>query len=280
MKNRTISSIVILAIALALVIFSKYIAYPIGLSLLAVISVFEVIRVIGAHKNLAITIPAYIMAAAFPILSYFVDKGNALYLLLSLAAAMFVYLFWLLGVSIFSRGKITFPCVTEAFVAVLYVVVSVTSLSLIRYLERGIGVFFVVLVFVIAWVCDTGAFAVGVLFGKHKLIPEISPKKTVAGAIGGIVFTHILSLLYGLGLDLVLKDISVNYLVLGLCGLILPVVSQLGDLVASLIKREHGVKDYGNILPGHGGLMDRFDSVMSVSPILMIICLIFPPFSI
>ena len=280
MKNRTISSIVILAIALALVIFSKYIAYPIGLSLLAVISVFEVIRVIGAHKNLAITIPAYIMAAAFPILSYFVDKGNALYLLLSLAAAMFVYLFWLLGVSIFSRGKITFPCVTEAFVAVLYVGVSVTSLSLIRYLERGIGVFFVVLVFVIAWVCDTGAFAVGVLFGKHKLIPEISPKKTVEGAIGGIVFTLILSLLYGLGLDLVLKDISVNYLVLGLCGLILPVVSQLGDLVASLIKREHGVKDYGNILPGHGGLMDRFDSVMSVSPILMIICLIFPPFSI
>ena len=280
MKNRTISSIVILAIALALVIFSKYIAYPIGLSLLAVISVFEVIRVIGAHKNLAITIPAYIMAAAFPILSYFVDKGNALYLLLSLAAAMFVYLFWLLGISIFSRGKITFPCVTEAFVAVLYVVVSVTSLSLIRYLERGIGVFFVVLVFVIAWVCDTGAFAVGVLFGKHKLIPEISPKKTVEGAIGGIVFTLILSLLYGLGLDLVLKDISVNYLVLGLCGLILPVVSQLGDLVASLIKREHGVKDYGNILPGHGGLMDRFDSVMSVSPILMIICLIFPPFSI
>ena len=280
MKNRTISSIFILATTLALVIFSKYIAYPIGLSLLAVISVFEVIRVIGAHKNPAITIPAYIMAATFPILSYFVDKGNALYLLLSLAAAMFVYLFWLLGISIFSRGKITFPCVTEAFVAVLYVVVSVTSLSLIRYLERGIGVFFVVLVFVIAWVCDTGAFAVGVLFGKHKLIPEISPKKTVEGAIGGIVFTLILSLLYGLGLDLVLKDISVNYLVLGLCGLILPVVSQLGDLVASLIKREHGVKDYGNILPGHGGLMDRFDSVMSISPILMIICLIFPPFSI
>ena len=280
MKNRTISSIVILAIALALVIFSKYIAYPIGLSLLAVISVFEVIRVIGAHKNLAITIPAYIMAAAFPILSYFVDKGNALYLLLSLAAAMFVYLFWLLGISIFSRGKITFPCVTEAFVAVLYVVVSVTSLSLIRYLERGIGVFFVVLVFVIAWVCDTSAFAVGVLFGKHKLIPEISPKKTVEGAIGGIVFTLILSLLYGLGLDLVLKDVTVNYLVLGLCGLILSILSQLGDLIASLIKREHGVKDYGNILPGHGGLVDRFDSVMSVAPILMIICLIWPPFSI
>ena len=280
MKGRTLSSIFILSSALALVIFSKYMVYPVGLSLLAIISVFEVIRVIGAHKNLAITIPAYLVAGAFPILSYFVDKGNALYLLLSLAAAMFVYLFWLLGISIFSRGKITFPCVTEAFVAVLYVVVSVTSLSLIRYLERGIGVFFVVLVFVIAWVCDTSAFAVGVLFGKHKLIPEISPKKTIEGSIGGSVFTLILSLLYGLGLDLVLKDISVNYLVLGLCSFLLSIVSQLGDLIASLIKREHGVKDYGSILPGHGGLMDRFDSVMSVSPILMIICLIFPPFSI
>ena len=166
---------------------------------------------------------------------------------------------------------------TEAFVAVLYVVVSVTSLSLIRYLERGIGVFFVVLVFVIAWVCDTSAFAVGVLFGKHKLIPEISPKKTVEGAIGGIVFTLILSLLYGLGLDLVLKDISVNYLVLGLCSFLLSIVSQLGDLIASLIKREHGVKDYSRMLPGLGGVMDRFDSIIASAGVLMVICMIASP---
>ena len=280
MKNRTISSIVILAIALALVIFSKYVAYPIGLSVLAVISVFEVIRVIGANKKLAVTIPAYTMAVVFPILSYLADKDNLLYLLLALAAAMFVYLFWLLGISIFSRGKFGYPSAAEVFVAVLYVVVSVTSLSLLRYLDSEVGVFFVVLVFVISWICDTSAFAVGVLLGKHKLIPEISPKKTVEGAIGGIVFTFIACLVYGFGIDLLLENISVNYIVLGLCGALLPVVSQLGDLVASLIKREHGVKDYGTILPGHGGLMDRFDSVMSVSPILLIICLIFPPFSI
>jgi phosphatidate cytidylyltransferase len=280
MKNRTISSIVIIAIALALVIFSSYIVFPIGLSVLALFAVFEVIRVIGVNKKLVITIPAYLMAIAFPILSYFTDKATLLYLLLALAAAMFVYLFWLLAISIFSKGKIGFPCVSEVFVSVLYVVVSVSSLSLLRYLDRGIGVFFVVLVFVIAWVCDTSAFAVGVLLGKHKLIPEISPKKTVEGAIGGIVFTFIACLVYGFGLDLILQDISVKYLVIGLCGALLPVVSQLGDLIASLIKREHGVKDYGTILPGHGGLMDRFDSVMSVSPILLIICLIFPPFSI
>ena len=281
MKGRTLSSIFILASALALVIFSKYMVYPVGLSLLAIISVFEVIRVIGAHKNLAITIPAYLMAGAFPTLSfYFADEGSRLYLLLALAVSLFVYLFWLMTVSIFSRGRISFPTVSEVYVSVAYVIVSITSLSLLRYINSAVGVFFVVLAFVIAWVSDTGAFAIGVLFGKHKLIPEVSPKKTVEGAVGGIVFTVICSLLFGLGLDLILKDITVDYLVLGLCGFLLSVISQLGDLIASLIKREHGVKDYGSILPGHGGLVDRFDSVMSVSPILMIICLIWPPFSI
>jgi phosphatidate cytidylyltransferase len=161
----------------------------------------------------------------------------------------------------------------------LYVTVSITSLSLLRYLDRENGVWAVILVFVISWISDTAAFAVGSLLGKHKLIPEVSPKKTVEGAIGGIVFATFGSLLYGFGLDYIFENVAVNYLVLGVCGAILAVVSQLGDLVASLIKREYGVKDYGNIMPGHGGLMDRFDSVIAVSTILLIIFLSpFPPF--
>ena len=185
-----------------------------------------------------------------------------------------------MGVSIFSKGKDPFSHISEVFCSVLYVVISVTSLSILRYLDRETGVFSVVLVFVIAWVCDTSAFAVGVLFGKHKLIPEVSPKKTSEGSIGGILFAVIFCLVYGFGVDLIVEGISVNYLVIGLCGLLLSVVSQIGDLIASLIKREHGVKDYGSILPGHGGFMDRFDSVLAVSTVLLIICMVFPPFTI
>lgn len=279
MKERTITSAAILAIALLVVIFSGYIVYPIALSILAIISTFEILRVIGADKNLSLAIPAYLLSAAFPTVAYFVDPETVIPFLMIFAGCMFIYLLWLMGVSVFSKGEIAFSRISEAFVSVLYVIVSLTSLSLIRYLDRDCGVFSVVLVFVIAWVCDTAAFSVGVLFGKHKLIPEVSPKKTVEGAIGGIVFTTLLCLLYGLGLDLIFKDMNVNYLVLAFCGAILSVVSQLGDLVASLIKREYGVKDYGNILPGHGGIMDRFDSVFAVSTVLLIICIVFPPFS-
>ena len=278
MKNRVITSVAILAAMLTVVIFSEFIVYPLALALLAVIATFEVLRVIGAHKIFALSIPAYLISVAFPLTTYFVDSNNSLEFLLILAAVVFVYLVWLMGVSVFSKGKIAFSKVSETLVGVTYVAVSFTSLSLIRYINHNFGVFLVVLVFVISWTCDTAAFAVGSLIGKHKLIPEISPKKTVEGAIGGVVFSALLCALYGLGLDLVIEKIQVNYLYLILFGIILSVVSQLGDLIASLIKREYDVKDYGRIFPGHGGVLDRFDSVLAVSTILLILSIVFPPF--
>lgn len=278
MKNRVITSVAILAAMLTVVIFSKFIVYPLALALLAIIATFEVLRVIGSHKIWTLSIPAYLISAAFPLTAYFVDSNNSLEFLLILAAVVFVYLVWLMGVSVFSKGKITFSKVSETLVGVTYVAVSFTSLSLIRYINHNFGVFLVVLVFVISWTCDTAAFAVGSLIGKHKLIPEISPKKTVEGAIGGVVFSALLCALYGLGLDLVIEKIQVNYLYLILFGIILSVVSQLGDLIASLIKREYDVKDYGRIFPGHGGVLDRFDSVLAVSTILLILSIVFPPF--
>jgi len=132
--------------------------------------------------------------------------------------------------------------------------------------------------FVGAWVSDTFAYFTGRLLGRHKLIPEVSPKKTVEGCIGGIVFAIIAMLVFGLVIDLFFEPIGVNYTVLGLMGLILSIISQVGDLIASIIKREEGVKDYGNILPGHGGITDRFDSVYTVAMLGFVVCAIFPPF--
>lgn len=279
MKNRVLTSVAIIACALLVVILSDFIVYPLVLALLAVVAVFEILRVIGAHKFLAISIPAYLISAVFPITAFFVNADGKLEFLLVLAACIFVYLVWLMGVSVFSMGKIAFSKVSEALVGVTYVSVSVTSLSLMRYINRDFGVFLVVLVFVISWVTDTAAFAVGSLIGKHKLIPKVSPKKTVEGAVGGVVFSALLSTAYGLVLDLILNNIQVNYLYLLIFGAILSVVSQIGDLIASLIKREYGVKDYGRIFPGHGGIMDRFDSVLAVSTILLILTIVFPPFA-
>lgn len=278
MKERTITSAVILVLTLAVVIFSEYIIYPVVLGVLALIGVFEILRVMKCHRQLALAVPSYILAALFPIAAYFVSNETALPFILILAACMFMDLLWLMVVSVFSRGSINFTRICEVFVATVYVTVSLTSLSLLRYFNRGTGVLAIILVFIIAWVCDVAAFGVGVLIGKHKLIPEISPKKTVEGAIGGIVFSTLISILYGFIIERIFPTVTANYLVLALCGLIMSVVSQIGDLIASLIKREYGVKDYGSLLPGHGGIMDRFDSVLAVSTVLLIVCITFPPF--
>ena len=278
MKQRILSAVIILTVALLVVIFSGYIVYPIALSILAVIGIFEILRVMKSHKQFALVIPAYLIAGIFPIFAYFTSADNIRGFLLLLAGTMFVYLMWTMGVAIFSKGKIPFSRIAEVFTSVVYVTVSFTALSILRYINRDSGVFAVVLVFVVAWICDVFAYAVGVTIGKHKLIPEISPKKTIEGSVGGIIFTALFCGLYGLGLDLIIENMSVNYLVLIIGGAFLSVVSQLGDLVASLIKREYGAKDYSRIFPGHGGVMDRFDSVLSVSTALLFIFIIYPPF--
>ena len=262
-----------------LIIFSEFIFYSVALGLLAVVAAYEMFRVIGVQKKLILTVPAYFIVISFPIVAYFLESSGELRFLLVFAACLFVYLMWLMCVSVFSRGSIPFSKISEVFVAVTYVSISLTSLSLIRYMNSEFGLFTVLLVFIIAWVSDIFAFAVGSLIGKHKLIPEVSPKKTVEGAIGGIVFSIIACVLYGLLIDIFVEEAKVYYLVLSVFGLVLSVVSQIGDLIASVIKREYGIKDYGKIFPGHGGVMDRFDSVFAVSTIMMILCIIFPPFA-
>ena len=278
MKQRIITAIIILLVAVPTVLFSEYIIYPIVLSLLAMRAVFELLRVIGAERKLFIGIPAYILAAAFPLGAYFVTETTVITYLLLLAASLFVYMLLLMGISVFSKGSTPFSKISEIFTAITYIIVSFSSLSLTRYLDRSIGLYIVILVFVASWMCDAGAYIVGSVCGKHKLIPEISPKKTVEGAVGGVIIATAAFLLYGFIIDSFF-GVGVNYLRLAVFGVLLSIVSQLGDLVASLIKREYGVKDYGRIFPGHGGVMDRFDSIFAVSTILMMLSIVLPPFT-
>lgn len=127
--------------------------------------------------------------------------------------------------------------------------------------------FGVLWVFVIAWITDSGAYFAGVFLGKHKLVPHISPKKTVEGAIGGVVACVVAGVVYYIILANTGNRFNwgelISYIAMSFVGSIL---SQLGDFVASCIKRDCDVKDYGSILPGHGGLMDRFDSVVFIAP--------------
>jgi len=137
------------------------------------------------------------------------------------------------------------------------------------YLTRDFvnGKFFVWLIFLCAYGCDTGAYLVGMTMGKHKLIPSLSPKKTIEGAVGGVVIATALCMIFGV---IVESKFTVEYintpLFCALTGLIGSILSQFGDLAASAMKRYTGIKDFGNLIPGHGGILDRFDSVLFTAP--------------
>ena len=265
-------------VGIPILIFSKYIIFALLMSFLTVFALFEMYRAIGIEKKLVITAPTYVMGFAFPLVSYFLAEAHTFGILLLFAAALFIYLMYVFTVAVFNKGAIRFEEISVAFVISCYVIYSFSSISIMRYMHSEAGLFYIILMLVCAWGSDVFAYFTGRFFGKHKLIPEVSPKKTVEGAIGGIVCAGGLAMLYGLIVSS-LTELTPNYLVLALCGVILAAFSQIGDLIASLLKREHGIKDYGRIFPGHGGVMDRFDSILAIATVLMAICLVFPPFA-
>ena len=179
-----------------------------------------------------------------------------------------IYLF---ALAVFARRTLTFAELASSFLASFYVINSFLAILLIRYGQYG--QYYYLLCFLGPWMTDIFAYFTGYFFGKHKLIPEISPKKTIEGSIGGILFCTLAFLVFGFIVSTQTGTIP-NYIGLGALGLLVSVLAQIGDLFASLLKREHNIKDYGNIFPGHGGIMDRFDSVIAVCPLLLIVCML------
>ena len=280
MKTRVITSVFIAAVLLAVLLLSETPVFSISLSILAVIASVEVLRVFDIDKKYLVSIPACIISAVMPALAYFMLETFELQeykFIVALALALFVFLLYLFVAAVFMKGKLEFASISAVFMLVMYIVCSFSALVVIRYIGNA-GIFNIGIVFIGAWISDIFAYFSGRLFGKHKLIPEISPKKTVEGSIGAIICTMLFMLLYGWIISLT-TELSVNYLVLAIAGPVLSVVGQIGDLIASLVKRERGVKDYGKLLPGHGGIMDRFDSILTVSGGAMIIVLLFAPFT-
>ena len=159
----------------------------------------------------------------------------------------------------------------QIYFGVVYVGLMLSFVYLTRMEKQGLKL--VWLIFISSWIPDTGAYFVGVKFGKHKLIPDVSPKKTVEGAVGGIITCMIVFIIFTVIVNAIGK-IHLNYLLMILASVLLAVASMIGDLIASLVKRHYNVKDYGTILPGHGGVMDRFDSVLATSSILFVLSLI------
>jgi phosphatidate cytidylyltransferase len=261
MLTRILTAVIALCVLIPVLIFASFELFAgitvlkLALALVTCIAVMEAADCIGTKKPL-LYIPA-LVASAFLILT----TGNSLS---HYAPVMILLLFLFLFLGVLRHKEFKVDTIMVFFAFSYYIVASFGALLLVY--ERLDGFFFP-LVFFGAWVTDTFAYFSGFFFGKHKLIPEVSPKKTVEGAVGGTLFCILSFIIYGIvkGCD------AKSVVLLAFIGLAAAVVSQLGDLSASLIKRHYGIKDYGKLFPGHGGVLDRFDSILAVSVLLYLI---------
>ena len=188
---------------------------------------------------------------------------------------VFVFLAAYLLVMLFNHKKYCFSDVAAAFTSSLMVSVPFLFVSMTRRL--GNENLDVLVILIGCWITDSCAYFSGYFFGKHKLAPQISPKKTIEGSVGGVLGVIVIMIAYTYVAGNIM-NISVNLVSAAIVGLTGGILSQFGDLCASIIKREHGIKDYGNIMPGHGGVMDRFDSLLFVAPAVFYILKFFPIF--
>lgn len=185
---------------------------------------------------------------------------------------LIIYILLFMALAVKLHGKVNSKEIFSTAFVILYVTFAMSFISRIRI--SG-GLFAMLTVFLSAWTTDTGAYFAGSFFGKHKLIPNVSPNKTVEGSIGGVAFSVICCIIYLTILNNtsanigIMKDITYTRMLV--MSVIASVCSQIGDLAASALKRDGNVKDYGNIFPGHGGFMDRFDSVMYIAPLVYLL---------
>ncbi len=285
MLKRVITSIVAVIIFIPILVFSNTWVFPAAMSIATVIACYEMLSCIGQKKNLWLAIPICLIAAAFPSLTrYFyltgLDNASTLFTTLKLALGIFLVLaLYIFGVAVFANKRLPITDAGLIYSSITYIVAAFTAIVYIHdYVPYGEYIY--LLVFICAWMTDIFAYFTGRFLGKHKLIPAVSPKKTVEGAIGGVVFCVIAVVVFGLILDsFFIADGKANYLVLAVSGVFISIVSQTGDLIMSVIKRHYGIKDYGKLFPGHGGILDRFDSVLAVSILLAFICTYFNMFA-
>ena len=252
-KTRLISGIFLVIAALLTIISGGYVLF-VTLLCVSLLGIQELYKAMEVHKDgIGLLEMAGYLGAVLYYASLLLDfeRYGMMAVLLGLVLLMFVY--------VFTYPKYEADQVMSAFFGIVYVAVMLSFIFLTRNLEGG--KFIVWLIFLCSWGCDTCAYCVGMLIGKHKMAPVLSPKKSIEGAVGGVVGAAALGAIYAA----VTHGPVVEYAVICAVGAL---ISMVGDLAASAIKRNQNIKDYGKLIPGHGGILDRFDSVIITAPVI------------
>ncbi len=273
MSKKVVPALIALIFALAWLssAFLKFPLFAIIVGIIAAVAVYEVENAIGM-KYKPIQIITMLYAAVGPVVANYEVNFT-----LPSAAISSVYVIAVLIIMVIKHERTDFKnvatsvfssfCLCFGFTTVIYIRDLYATYPDIFYQKKSYGIFFLLFGFFCSWLTDTMAFFAGSFFGKHKMCPKISPNKTIEGAIGGVIGNTVLCLVM-LAVFRHFFSISVGYLFTAIVAIPLSVVSIFGDLAASVIKRQSGIKDFGNLIPGTGGIMDRFDSSLFVLPLL------------
>lgn len=253
--TRLISGIVLVILAILIVGKGGIILF-LASGAISLVGLFELYRVLKIEKKL-LGMVGYLTAISYYGMLWVNDQR---YVMLMAIAALMV----LMGLYVFTFPKYKTEEVAVAFFGVFYVAVMFSYLYQVWLMPDGR--YLVWLIFLSSWGCDTCAYCVGMLFGKHKLAPVLSPKKSVEGAVGGVVGAAVLGFFYAQIFGGRMLQVANPQAACAIACAIAAVISQIGDLAASAIKRNHDIKDYGHIIPGHGGILDRFDSMLFTAP--------------
>ncbi len=256
-RTRLISSIILMAITLSVLLLGGDLLFVV-LNVIALIGMMELNRVVKVHKS-APGILSYIVSIIFYLLIYLDWREYETMLFI-------LFLMVLMAIYVFGFPKFKTEQIATSFLGVFYVGVMLSYIYQVRQLPNG--EILVWLIFIGAWGSDTFAYCTGMLIGKHKIAPKLSPKKSLEGCIGGVVGAALLGGIFAAILHPLINGINQPEIIFAIVGAASSVISQIGDLAASAIKRNHDVKDYGTLIPGHGGILDRFDSIIFTAPIV------------
>lgn len=263
--KRLWSSLIILLLFVPLLWFS-HINYILNIvvALLASAAVYEALVATKYIEGKSLMVISILFAFMMPFLPE-LSRRNVTFAVFAFSIILFLTL-------LFTFGTFTFEHISVVFLISILISYFFSTLIYVRLMPMG--EYYIYLVFVGAWITDIGAYLSGRLLGRHKLLEKISPKKTIEGSLGGIILTTIAFVVCGF-IDIYLFKKEVNFASLAFAGFFASIIAQIGDLSLSVIKRTFGVKDFGSIIPGHGGVLDRFDSVIFVSPFLFIFFSVF-----
>lgn len=267
MKTRIFAAVILLPLLLAVLIFLPPWATALLLAAMSAVAAFELVKGTGLVKHSRLVAYTVIAAALVGIWCGFGKPYLWGY------AGMLLFSFVMFGELLFAKTKLPFETVLVCFAGGLLVPYLLCAIVRIRSMEQG--AFYVLMPFMLAFLSDSGAYFAGIFLGKHKLAPQISPKKTVEGMAGGIAAAILGTFLFGFVLSKAF-GFRVNYLYGIVYGVAGSLASVLGDLTFSVIKRQTGIKDFGKLIPGHGGILDRFDSMTVVGPVTELLLLILP----